>query len=65
MAELFSSYSRKDEGFVLRLNRALEKRDYDAWVNLEDIRPTAEQIPRQFIMDSSPIHRRLLFCWTG
>lgn len=41
MADLFVSYSRKDREFVLRLNQALEKRDYDVWVDLEDIPPTA------------------------
>ena len=42
MADLFISYSRKDREFVLRLNQALEKRDYDVWVDLEDIPPTAD-----------------------
>jgi TIR domain len=42
VADLFISYSRKDREFVLRLNQALEKRDYDVWVDLEDIPPTAD-----------------------
>ena len=42
MADLFISYSRRDREFVVRLNAALEKRDYDVWVDLEDIPPTAD-----------------------
>jgi hypothetical protein len=42
MADIFISYSRKDRGFVLRLNQALQKREYDVWVDLEDIPPTAD-----------------------
>ena len=42
MADVFISYSRRDSEFVSGLNEALEKRDYDVWVDLENIPPTAE-----------------------
>ena len=42
MADIFISYSRKDREFVVRLNQALQKREYDVWVDLEDIPPTAD-----------------------
>ena len=42
MADLFISYSRRDAGFVRRLAEALAARDKDAWVDWEDIPPTAE-----------------------
>jgi hypothetical protein len=40
--DVFISYSRKDRDFVRRLDEALAKRDREAWVDLENIAPTAE-----------------------
>jgi len=40
--EVFISYSRKDKDFVRRLHEALSRRDRQAWVDWEDIRPTEE-----------------------
>jgi hypothetical protein len=40
--EVFISYSRKDKEFVRRLDEALSRRDREAWVDWEDIRPTEE-----------------------
>src|SRR4029453_644047 len=40
--EVFISYSRKDKEFVRRLHEALNRRDREAWVDWEDIRPTEE-----------------------
>ncbi len=40
--EVFISYSRKDKEFVRRLYEALKRRDHEAWVDWEDIRPTEE-----------------------
>ncbi|MBN1563769.1 MAG: toll/interleukin-1 receptor domain-containing protein [Anaerolineae bacterium] len=37
MADLFISYSRRDEPFVRRLHDALAARQKDVWVDLEDI----------------------------
>ena len=42
MPDLFISYSRKDKDFVHRLDEALKRRGREAWVDLEDIRPTEE-----------------------
>ena len=42
MAEVFISYAREDQPFVRRLQSALEARDLSAWVDWEDIPPTAE-----------------------
>src|SRR4029453_15253917 len=40
--EVFISYSRKDKEFVRRLHEALNRRDREAWVDWEAIRPTEE-----------------------
>jgi len=40
--DIFISYSRKDKEFVRRLHEALNRRDREAWVDWEDIRPTEE-----------------------
>ena len=40
--EVFISYSRKDKEFVRRLDEELKRRDREAWVDWEDIRPTEE-----------------------
>jgi hypothetical protein len=40
--EVFISYSRKDKEFVRRLHEALSRRDREAWIDWEDIRPTEE-----------------------
>src|SRR6266496_4154352 len=40
--EVFISYSRKDKEFVRRLYEALKRRDREAWVDWEDIRPTED-----------------------
>ena len=42
MADIFISYSRKDKEFVRRLHEALSRRDREAWVDWEDIRPAEE-----------------------
>ena len=42
MADIFISYSRKDKVFVTRLHEALKARQRQAWVDLEDIPPTAD-----------------------
>ena len=42
MADIFISYSRKDKAFATRLHEALKARQREAWVDLEDIPPTAE-----------------------
>lgn len=42
MADVFISYSRKDEAFVKQLHGALEESGRDAWVDWQDIAPTAE-----------------------
>jgi WD40 repeat protein len=42
MADAFISYSRKDKGFVLRLDEALKRHKRQAWVDWEGIRPTEE-----------------------
>jgi WD40 repeat protein len=39
---VFISYSRRDKPFVGRLHDALRARDYDVWVDWEDIPPSAE-----------------------
>jgi hypothetical protein len=40
--EVFISYSRKDKEFVRRLYEALKRRDREAWVDWQDIRPAEE-----------------------
>jgi WD40 repeat protein len=40
--EVFISYSRKDKEFVRRLDEELKRRDREAWVDWEDIRPTED-----------------------
>jgi WD40 repeat protein len=42
MTDIFISYSRRDEPFVRRLVTALEGRDKDVWVDVDDIPKTAE-----------------------
>jgi WD40 repeat protein len=42
MSDLFISYSRKDKEFVRRLDEALKRREREAWVDWEGIRPTEE-----------------------
>ncbi|MEO7317919.1 MAG: toll/interleukin-1 receptor domain-containing protein, partial [Chthoniobacteraceae bacterium] len=42
MSDVFISYSRKDKAFVQRLDEALRKREREAWVDWEGIRPTEE-----------------------
>ncbi len=42
MTDVFISYSRKDQAFVLDLHAALEERKRDAWVDWEDIPLTAK-----------------------
>ena len=42
MSDVFISYSRVEGGFVRRLNDALSAADRDAWVDWEDIPPSAE-----------------------
>ena len=45
MANVFISYSRRDQGFVRRLHDALSVEGRDTWVDWEDIPPTAEWMP--------------------
>lgn len=40
--EIFISYSRKDEAFVMRLAEALQRRGRAAWIDSRRIRPTEE-----------------------
>lgn len=42
MDDIFISYSRKDKAFATRLREALKARQREAWVDLEDIPPSAE-----------------------
>lgn len=42
MAEVFISYAREDKDFVLRLHNALDDLGRKAWVDWDDIPPTAE-----------------------
>ena len=42
MADVFISYSRRDGAFVRRLHDFLTARGKEAWVDWEDIPPTAE-----------------------
>ena len=42
MADIFISYSRKDQAFVRRLDASLKNRGRDTWVDWEGIRPTEE-----------------------
>jgi WD40 repeat protein len=44
MADVFISYSRKDQAFVRALHDALAQRGIDSWVDWEDIPPTADWI---------------------
>lgn len=42
MADVFISYSRKDKEFVQLLHKALHQKQYDVWVDWEDIPLTAD-----------------------
>ncbi len=42
MPQVFISYSRRDKDFVLKLHAALAAQSRDAWVDWEDIPPTAD-----------------------
>jgi TIR domain len=42
VSDIFISYSRKDKDFVLRLQKALSRRNREAWVDWDDIRPAEE-----------------------
>lgn len=42
MADVFISYSRRDDAFVRKLYNELAAHNRDAWVDWEDIPPTAE-----------------------
>jgi len=42
MADVFISYSRKDKAFVQVLHQALAESKYDAWIDWQDISPTAD-----------------------
>ncbi len=54
MADVFISYSRKDKGFAARLHQALTGRQREAWVDLEDIPPTAECGGRRVLAPRTP-----------
>ena len=42
MADVFISYSRKDEAFVRRLQEDLKQHNRDTWIDWQNIPPTAE-----------------------
>ena len=42
MAQVFTSYSRKDKDFVRKLSDALASRKREAWIDRNDIPLTAE-----------------------
>jgi WD40 repeat protein len=42
MADVFISYSRKDQAFVQKLHAALHQQQRDPWIDWEDIPPTAD-----------------------
>src|SRR6266542_1356470 len=42
MADVFISYSRKDSAFVRALQKALEEAGREAWVDWQDIAPSAD-----------------------
>jgi len=42
VADVFISYSRRDKEFVARLHEALDSHGKQAWVDWEDIPPSAE-----------------------
>jgi WD40 repeat protein len=44
VTSVFISYSRRDKGFVQRLHDALSDRDYQVWVDWEDIPPSSEWV---------------------
>jgi WD40 repeat protein len=44
MADVFISYAREDKAFVRRIHEALAARSLEAWVDWEDIPPTADYI---------------------
>jgi WD40 repeat protein len=44
VTSVFISYSRRDKGFVQRLHDALSERDYEVWVDWEDIPPSSEWV---------------------
>jgi WD40 repeat protein len=46
MTQVFISYSRKDRNFVQSLHRALEEAKRKAWVDWEEIPPSAEWLKR-------------------
>ena len=48
MADVFISYSRKDEAFVRRLHEGLAEINRDVWVDWQSIPPTAEWMKEIF-----------------
>ena len=42
MTGVFISYSRRDKDFVGKLREALSARNYEVWVDWEDIPPSTE-----------------------
>lgn len=44
MADVFISYAREDKAFVRRIHEALAARTLEAWVDWEDIPPTADYL---------------------
>jgi TIR domain len=54
MADVFISYSRKDKGFVRRLDEALKSRKREAWVD-DDLHGISIRILRQGPIKLDPI----------
>ncbi|HEY9706522.1 MAG TPA: toll/interleukin-1 receptor domain-containing protein, partial [Allocoleopsis sp.] len=42
MTQIFISYSRKDKEFIKKLHGELSKRNFDVWVDWEDIPPVSD-----------------------
>ena len=56
MADVFISYSRRDEAFVQRLRESLAERGKDVWVDREDIGPAVEW-RREIFGVAAPLYR--------
>lgn len=48
MADVFISYSRKDEAFVRKLHEGLAEQNRDVWIDWQSIPPTAEWLKEIF-----------------
>jgi hypothetical protein len=54
MADVFVSYSRKDMDFVRKLHDALAEHNWQAWVDWQDIPPSAEWL-KEILQASRPL----------